>query len=105
MRPTVTTRLLLVLALVATAVGFVDSAVGRQWDTVAVFGIVILLVGAVLARVQSRRPPMPLRRDLADWLRERAAATGEDPEVVADRAVAAYRSGLTGWHGAEAGGR
>jgi hypothetical protein len=96
MRPTVTTRMVLVLALVAVVVGLVDALVADQWDTAALFVVVGLLDGLLLVRLQTRRPPVPLRRDLVDWLRERAALTGEEPEAVADRAVAAYRSGLTG---------
>jgi UPF0716 family protein affecting phage T7 exclusion len=96
MRPTVTTRLILLLALVAGVVGFVDAAIGSQWDLAVIFAVVVALDGVLLARHQGRRPPIPVRSDLAGWLRERAATTGEEPEVVADRAIAAYRAGLVG---------
>lgn len=94
MTPTVSTRLVLVLLCVVAATGALDAAVDAHWDMVAVFGLNLVLATLLLVRHQSRRPPVPLRADLVDWLRDRAALTGEDPEMLADRAVSAYRAGL-----------
>jgi hypothetical protein len=94
MSPTVSTRLVLVLLCVVALVGAVDAVVEGHWDLAAVFGSILALTVLLLLRHQSRRPPVPLRGDLVAWLRERGTATGEDPEIIADRALSAYRAGL-----------
>ena len=64
------------------------------WDLVAVFVLVLLpLVGLFIA-LEWGRQVVPLRRDLAAWLRERSALTGEPLSIVADRTVAAQRAAL-----------
>lgn len=95
MSPTVSTRMVLILVLVTCLTGVIDSAIGERWDAVALFTFAVALVTLLLIRYQGRRQALPLRSDLVAWLRQRAASTGEEPEVLADRAVAAYRAGLT----------
>jgi hypothetical protein len=80
---------------VITVIGGIEGAATRQWDLVVVFGLTLLLQLLLLARTSVGRPPVPLRNDLVAWLRERAAATGEPLERLADRCVAGYRAGLT----------
>jgi len=83
------------LALLVTAASVVETMRGRNWDLAVVLGVVVLLQVAVLAGVWARRRPVGLRADLAGWIEEHAAATGEPAARVADRCVAAYRAGLT----------
>jgi hypothetical protein len=87
--------LLLSLALVATAVGLVDAVIGGQADFVVVFVLAGLLQAAVLVGLRSGPRPVLLRADLAAWVYEHTAATGEPADRLVDRCVAAYRAGLT----------
>ena len=57
-------------------------------------GLLLLMFLVVLRPASSQRGSVRLRSDLAEWLSERSAATGETPEALADRAVAAYRTSL-----------
>jgi hypothetical protein len=88
--------LLLALAALATTVATIDAVTGRDWDLTALLAAAVALQVAAIAGVLGRRRSIELRPDLASWLREQAAATGEPAERVADRALAAYRAGLTG---------
>lgn len=94
MPPTDVNKLILALAVVVSAVGALDAAVGGQLDLVVVFALTGALQLALLLRLQSRRPAVPLRADLVGWLRDRAAAQGEPMTVVADRCIAACRADL-----------
>lgn len=76
-------------------IGLIDAATGRNWDLVVVFGASIVLTAAAAVRLSVTRRSIGIRDDLARWLEDRAAAGDEPVERVADRAVAAYRSGLT----------
>lgn len=96
MLPTPTNRAVLVLTAAVALVGVVDAAVGRNWDLLAVFALIAVLQGVLLLRLSGRRRSVPLRADLARWLRDRAAAEGESAELIADRAVSAYRADLVG---------
>lgn len=91
MTPTLPSAVLLVAALAVASVGAVDSARSDRWDTVAVFGLLVVLLLLLLTRVRGRRPAVPIRADLVQWLRERSAVTGESVEALADRALAAHR--------------
>ena len=82
------------VAVLVTAVGLVDAADARNWDLVVVLASSVVLQVFVLAVARIGQHPVALRRDLADWLRRQADATGESPALLADRAVAAYRAGL-----------
>lgn len=93
MIPSLPTLYLLVATLVVALIGTIDAAVGHEWDLFTVFLIVDGLILALLTRVHGRRPSVPLRRDLVNWLRQRAAITGDSTEALADRAVASFRQG------------
>ncbi|MDH4144778.1 MAG: hypothetical protein OEY23_06350 [Acidimicrobiia bacterium] len=102
MTPTPTNALVAGLALVVCLVGAVDGVVSREWDFFALFLLSALLLVFLLARTNARRPAVPLRADLVDWLRDETALSGEPMGHLADRAVAAYRAGLTADEGAPA---
>ena len=95
MTPKLSNRMILALAGVVSVVGLADAAVDTDWDEFGLFVLVLVLVVVLAARISWGRPAVPLRGDLVAWLEERAVDGGESPEAVADRAVAAYRAGLT----------
>lgn len=103
MRPTMFVRTMLIAMIVLCGVGALDSAWGDEWDLVVVFAAVALLAAVLLARTSVSRVLVPIRSDLVRWMAARAAVTGDRTENLADRAVAAYRDGLTGQehHGRE----
>ena len=89
--------LALVSASVLTiAVALVDVLQDGNTDLVILLTITLLLLLAAGAAVLRARSAVPLRPDLATWLRRQAASTGEPVGRMADRCVAAYRAGLTG---------
>jgi hypothetical protein len=92
--PTSANKLILALAVLVSTVGAVDAASGGQWDLLTVFVLGALLQLALLVRLQSNRPAVPLRADLVSWLRDRAAVEGEPIGAVADRCLAACRADL-----------
>jgi hypothetical protein len=94
--PTPTNRAVLWLTAAVAGVGVVDASVGQNWDLVAVFALIGVLQLVLLARLSGRRRSVPLRSDLVRWLRDRASAEGESAELLADRAVSAYRADLLG---------
>ncbi len=96
MTPTLRNRVVLLLVLVVATVGLIASAVNGTWDLTVVFGLTMALQVVILASVQWRRQSVALRRDLVEWLEDRAASSGEPVEAVADRCVAAYRASLVG---------
>jgi hypothetical protein len=96
MLPTPTNRAVLALTAAVAGVGVVDASAGRNWDLVAVFALIGVLQLVLLMRLSGRRRAVPLRADLVRWLRDRAAVEGESAELIADRAVSAYRSDLVG---------
>jgi hypothetical protein len=85
-------RPLLVLAVLAAAVGLVDAAVGGVGDHVVLFAVILVAVTGSLTAALGRRTTLTVRADLGRWLQERAAAGGERPADVADRAIGAYRA-------------
>lgn len=95
MVPTQRNKVILALTLVVTAAGVVEGVAGRVWDLAAMFGLLFVLQLVMLLAFQTGRPAVPLRRDLVCWLADRAAATGEPLERLADRCIAAYRAGMT----------
>jgi hypothetical protein len=88
--------LVLLLAVLVSLAGIVETVRGRNWDLAVVLGVVVLLQLAVLAGLRAGRRPVSLRADLATWIDEHAVATGEPARRIADRCVAAYRAGLNG---------
>ena len=94
MPPTDMNKLVLALAVVVSAVGGVDAAIGGSMDLVVVFALAGVLQLMLLLRLQVRRPAVPLRADLVAWLRDRSAAKGEPMGAIADRCLAACRADL-----------
>jgi hypothetical protein len=94
MTPTLRHKVLVVLAAVAATVGVIDTAMSRQWDLVAVFALVLVPLVGLLVTLGWGKQVVPVRRDLAAWLRDRSALTGEPLSTVADRAIAAQRAAL-----------
>jgi hypothetical protein len=86
---------LVLVALLGTAVGFVDAARTGDSDLGALLAVVVLVQVAALLDTRGRSR-INLRPDLATWLRQQSTATGEPVERLADRCVASYRAGLTG---------
>ena len=101
MAPTAAIRTMLAVMVAVAAVGGLDSARARSWDLVAIFGALIVGLLWLLLRTSVRRPLVPMRADLVRWISRRAAVSGETPSAVVDRALAAYRSGLTGEDGSD----
>jgi hypothetical protein len=90
MSPTGTVKMLIFANVVVMGVGFVDAGIGGQWDLFALFAIGLGLGVALLFRVESRRPSIPIRRDLVAWLRDRASLSGQPLTTVTDRAIATF---------------
>ncbi len=85
------TRLLVVATIVAAVAGLIDAAIGGEWDLVLVFAILIALGIALATRIEGRRVSIAIRRDLAVWLRNRSAVSGESMTALTDRALGAYQ--------------
>lgn len=96
MVPSFTNRAVLVMSATVAVVGTVDAAVSRDADLAVVFGLVVLLQLVLLLRLSVGRVSVPVRADLVRWLHDRAAQEGDSVELIADRALAAYRSELLG---------
>jgi hypothetical protein len=94
MSPNHLNKSLLALGAVAAAIGGLDAVASQAWDLAVLFLVLTAVHVALAIRFHLRRPPIPLRADLVGWLRERAVATGEPIEVLADRCVATYRAEL-----------
>ena len=90
MSPTATVRMLVTASTVVLAIGSIDAGLSGQWDLFVLFLIGLGLSVALLLRVESRRPAIPIRRDLVIWLRDRAAVSGESLTTVTDRAIATF---------------
>jgi hypothetical protein len=90
MSPTGTVRMLVTALVVVLAIGSIDAGIGGEWDLFVLFAIGLGLSVALLLRVESRRPAIPIRRDLVAWLRDRAAVSGEPLTTVADRSIATF---------------
>lgn len=90
MSPTGIVRVLVVANVVVLTIGSIDAGIGGQWDLFVLFAIGLALSLALLIRVESRRPSIPIRRDLVVWLRDRASVSGEPLTTVTDRAIASF---------------
>jgi hypothetical protein len=90
MNPNGSVRLLLTANAVVLAIGAIDAGIDGDWDLFVVFAIALGIGLALLFRVESRRPAIPVRRDLVEWLRDRASISGEPLGTVTDRAIATY---------------
>lgn len=87
-------NLALSLASVMTVVGAFDAFIGGEWDFLAIFCIIGLLLLVIWLRQRADRVPMSIRPDLARWLQHQSRSSGEPVEDITDRALAAYRTGL-----------
>ena len=90
MSPNSTNKLLVTGIGLVLIVGTVDAAIGGEWDLFALFAIALVLDLALVFRLESRRPSIPIRRDLVTWLERRAAISGEPLTAVTDRAIATF---------------
>jgi hypothetical protein len=96
MRPTLFTRLLLGTMVAASLIGGIDAGRGGQWDLVTLFAVLCMMSSYLLLRTSSLRPLVPIRGDLVRWMTARSSVSAERTETLADRAISAYRAGLTG---------
>lgn len=94
--PTQLTRMTLAVMVAAAAVGAGAAGLEGDWDLAVIFVALGVLAAVLLARTSTRRPLVPIRADLVRWMSARAALDGDRTERLADRAIAAYRDGLTG---------
>ena len=78
--------------LVISAVAALDAARGNHWDQLAMSIVVGSLALAGLMLSVSLRNTVRLRADLMAWIEQQAAMTDDEPRMVADRAIAAYRA-------------
>lgn len=90
MSPTGTTKVLVAASVITLLIGSIDAGFSREWDLFVLFLIGLGLNFALLLRLESRRPAVPIRRDLVAWLRDRASVSGESLPAVTDRAIATF---------------
>lgn len=90
MSPTGIVKLLVGANLIVAIVGSVDAGISGEWDLFVLFAIGLLLSVALIMRLESSRPAIPIRRDLVSWLRDRASVSGESLTAVTDRAIATF---------------
>lgn len=90
MSPTGIVKLLVGANLIVAIVGSVDAGISGEWDLFVLFAIGLLLSVALIMRLESSRPAIPIRRDLVAWLRDRASVSGESLTAVTDRAIATF---------------
>lgn len=81
-------------AMIVALVGLVDASRGGQPDLAVLFGVLAGSLAALLATSWSRRRPIEVRADLARWVDDRGALTGEPGGRIADRAIAEHRARL-----------
>jgi hypothetical protein len=90
MSPTGIVKLLVGANLIVAIVGSVDAGISSEWDLFVLFVIGLVLSVALIMRLESSRPAIPVRRDLVSWLRDRASVSGESLTAVTDRAIATF---------------
>ena len=90
MSPTSTTKLLVTAGIITLTIGSIDAGIGGEWDLFVLFVIGLGLNVTLLLRLESRRPAVPIRRDLVAWLRDRSSVSGESLSAVTDRAIATF---------------
>jgi hypothetical protein len=84
------------LVMIGTAVAGAVVAVRADVGILAVLFGLIVAVSIVGLWPRKGRQSVHLRPDLARWLDQVSAATGERVEEVLDRSVSAYRASLRG---------
>lgn len=90
MSPTGIARFLVVANVVVLSIGSIDAGISGEWDLFVIFAISLAVSLALLLSLESRRPSIPIRRDLVSWLRDRASLSGEPLTTVTDRAIATF---------------
>jgi hypothetical protein len=90
MSPTGIVKLLVAANVVVLTIGSIDAGISGNWDLFVLFLVSLGISLALLLRVESRRPAVPIRRDLVAWLADRAAVSGESLPTVTDRAIATF---------------
>jgi len=94
MSGSLTSRIIILATLAAAVVGTADAAIAGDGDLLAVFVIVALLQMGLLVRSLLGRRTVRVRKDLANWLDEQSAITGEPIHRIADRCIANHRATL-----------
>ncbi|WP_436498233.1 hypothetical protein [Actinokineospora sp. HUAS TT18] len=84
----------LVPAALVTLVGLVEVAREQDWDLFTIFVAALIGQLAAFCFLALGRQTVHVRADLAVWLHEHAAATGEPAERIVDRALAEHRRSL-----------
>lgn len=84
----------LTVSTIVTVVAAVDAARGAHWDQFAMLVTIGVLTGAALVLTVARGPVVRPRADLVRWVQRHAAETDDDPRLVVDRALAAYRAAM-----------
>jgi hypothetical protein len=84
------------MVLIGTAVAGAVAAVRADVGILAVLFGIVVAVSLVGLWPRKGRRRVHLRPDLARWLDQVSAATGEPVEDVLDRSVSAYRASLHG---------
>ena len=79
-------------AVFVAIVAALDAARGGHWDQFAMLLLVAALVTAAILMQLRNRHAVRLRPDLLIWARRHAAQIDDEPELVVDRALAAYRA-------------
>ena len=85
---------LLTISSVLTVVAAVDAARDGHWDQFAMLVAIGLTTVALWFRLAALRDAVRPRTDLMGWVRTHAAETDDEPQLVVDRALAAYRAGI-----------
>lgn len=90
MSPTGTAKLLVTANVVVLGIGVIDAGLSAAWDLFIILALGLVISLVLLSRLESRRPAVPIRRDLAAWLLDRAHVSGESLSTVTDRAIATF---------------
>ena len=85
-------RLLLGASLLVAGVAALDAIRGDHWDQFAMLIVIAALAVAGLALRAREGNTVRLRADLMAWVEQQAAVTDDEPRLVIDRALAAYRA-------------
>lgn len=93
-------RAVMAAALLIAVVGLIDALRGGEPDLATLFALLCVALAWLVAGASTRRTLVGVRADLARWIEERSALTGEPAERIVDRALADDRARLDdGSHG------
>jgi hypothetical protein len=85
-------RLVLGAIVLISAVAALDAARGSHWDQLAMLLVVGSLAVAGLVMSAWLGNAVRLRPDVMAWVKQQAALTDDEPRLLVDRAIAAYRA-------------